>query len=242
MRILTLGLALLVSAALPLLVAGEALAGGGNFPPQPPGTLQATDITATIVIDPNGPVPFNPGGASGPSNLGPGPDTPTGAVATIVLSRPGFQSASASFQVSGSTSLGDLRYGCNLGLTASRFVNLSNSQVGLPIGGPNTSTSDPFANWVPSNITVKLFSQLSITLTDGTTIFAVPGITGVISQSCAPFPKKNETLNDLAFALLLANVKPFPGLYPDRSTGSTDPSTTWFPGFLVLQATIGLWQ
>ena len=83
---------LTVVAALPLLILGEAMAGGGFFPLFPPD-VGLTDlrtsgkVTAVIVLDPNGPV------SSGP------PATPTGTFGSIAITLKGTGTAAATFQV-----------------------------------------------------------------------------------------------------------------------------------------------
>ncbi len=137
--------------------------------------------------------------------------------------------------------LGELRFGCNLLDTNPRFVDFPPNQPGLPLGGPSI-----FGNWLATDLTLKLFGQLGVTLVDQTTntILLIPGITGVISQQCVAFPKGNPVpgtvpLSQIANAL---QVKPsFPG-YPDLTIpGVTDQTQQWYPGFLVLQVSIGFW-
>jgi hypothetical protein len=169
--------------AVTLLGADAAMAAGGFFPNLPPGFVLQTsrDVTATIVLDPNGPV------SSG------APLTPTGTFGTITIDRKKFGSASAVFRVEGQSSLGELARGCDLSLTSSRFVNLTNTQVGMPIGGPDAGDG----NWLASDVTTALFNHVGVTLTDPATltVLMVPGITGVISQECAPFPSSYAGLS-----------------------------------------------
>lgn len=232
LRVLKVGLALLVVVALPLLVLGEAFAGGANLPPPTPGTLDTSgNITAVIVLDPNGPVPFG-------ADFYAQPATATGTFGSIEITA-GGRTAAGNFQVQPGTTLGPLRHGCNLTLTASRFVNFAPN--GLPIGGPpHPNGTDPYTNWLPSYLTAKLFFELGIALTNETDIVKVPGIASVISQSCEPFPKPNKTDEDLAFGDIVTKQKVAPdtGAYPDLSAG--DPQ--WVPGFLVLKVQIGLWH
>jgi hypothetical protein len=228
------GLALVVT----LLVVGEVLAGGGFFPSFPPELGLTTfdtsrRLSAVVVIDPNGPVP-------GGSVPGQAPSTPTGTVGTIALTRRQVGTASAAFQVDPFSSLGELRFGCNLALTSARFLEFAPGLPGLPLGGPG-----PFANWLPSDVTTKLFNQLGITLEDQSTatIVAVPGVAEILSQECVRFPRK-DTLDFMPFAGILdkLHIRPQPPRYPDRTIPDvTDPTQQWFPGFLVLEVKIGLW-
>jgi hypothetical protein len=230
---LTATISILVVATL-VLFGGEAFAGGAANPPIPNGTLDTSDnITAVIVLDPNGPVPFG-------ADFFAQPSTPTGTFGSIEITRPGFGTAAANFQVQPGSTLGNLRHGCNLSLTPGRFVEVSPGNPGLPIGGPSGNTVDTFANWMPSGLTKQLFTQLQVPMTNGDTILAVPGIASVISQSCEPFPAKNKTEGELAFADIIAKqkVNPAPPAYPDRSAGDT----LWTPGILVLKVQIGLWK
>lgn len=187
---------LIAATALPLLVVGEAMAGGGFFPTIPPTWVlsQSKDVTAVIVLDPNGPVSFGV------------PATPTGTFGTISISRKHYDPATAVFRVEAASSLGELALGCDLSLTNSRFVNVSDVQpAGLPLGSPGSG------NWLASDVTTTLFSQLGVTLVDPSLqVLMIPGITGIISQQCAPFPPS----------------------YPNPSGHS---------GFLVLQVKIGFW-
>lgn len=247
------GLSLTVMAAALLVLAGRVEAGGGNFPPDLTGKdLVATPITAVIVLDPNGPVPFNFSGGANPGGLGPAPMTPTGSIASIAITRPPqgttrAASVSTTFQVLGGGTIGDLRHGCDLALTDARFVNPS-----APVmGGPGTNTADLQPGWVPNYVTRALFDQLGMTLTNGIQVFAVPAITSVISQSCVPFPRRGETLENHAFGDILehAKIRPNPPAYPSDLTaaipgaagqwGAPDPN--WKPGFLLMEVTIGLW-
>jgi hypothetical protein len=196
---------LIAAMALPLLVSGESLAGGGFFPQFPSNFVlnQSKDVTATIVLDPNGPVSFGT------------PLTPTGTFGAISISRKHYNPATAVFRVAFGSTLGELALGCDLSLTNSRFVNLSPGQPGLPLGSPS------FGNWLPSDVTTTLFSQLGVTLVDPSSfqILVIPSITGVISQQCAPFPPS----------------------YP--SPPPTIPPTPPPPrGFLILEVTIGFWS
>lgn len=131
--------ALLMIAAIlsSLLGAGELLAGGGVFPIYPGDvgfTLNTSaGITALIVLDPNGPVTTGP------------PATSTGTLGAIALTR-GNDTVTGVFQVEPSSSLGELRYGCNLLLTNTRFVEFSGFGPGLLLGGPVSSS---FFNWLP---------------------------------------------------------------------------------------------
>lgn len=182
--------------ALPLLVFGEAMAGGGFFPTIPPNWVlnQSNNITATIVLDPNGPV------SSGP------PVTPTGTFGSISISRRHYDPATAVFRVEVASSLGELALGCDLSLTNSRFVIAG---VGQPAGLPLGSTGS--GNWLASDVTTTLFSQLGVTLVDPSfQVLMIPGITGVISQHCGSFPS--------SYSGLLVS-----------------------PGFLVLEVRIGFW-
>ena len=223
-------------AALPLLILGDAMAGGGFFPLFPPD-VGLTDlktsgkVTAVIALDPNGPV------SSG------APATPTGTFGSIAITLKGVGTAAATFQVQPGSSLGELRFGCNLLLTDSRFVvfSLDPRIVGQPFGGPSL-----FANWLSTDVTTKLFGQLGVTLVDPDTftVLRVPAIVEVISQKCVPFPKAHQTLNYLALDELLdhQHIKPLPPTYPDLTIpGVTDRTQQWFPGFLVLEVKIGFW-
>jgi hypothetical protein len=226
-------LVLTVTIAVALLGAGQARAGGAFFPSYPPDlglTVLDTsaNITATIALDPNG-----------PESTGL-PSTPTGPFGSIVITRPGIGTAAGTFQVEPGSSLGVLRFGCNLLRTNLRFVEFAPGFPGLAIGGPGG-----FANWLSTDVTTKLFGQLGITLVDASTstTLRVPGIASVTSQQCASFPKVNKTLDFLMLGGLLGNIKPLPPVYPDRTiAGVTDPTQQWFPGFLILSVEIGLWR
>ena len=226
---------MLAALVLSLASVDAAVAGGGYLPATPPGSLTTTNMTAVVVLDPNGPVPFNTGGANA-NGVGPAPATPTGTIGSIELTNPGVGTSAATFQVSGSTTLGDLKYGCNLALNQSRFI----ASVGFPIGGPSPDgISDPFANWLPSSVTAKLFKDVGVTLVSGGTV-KVPGVAAILSASCESFPKKPG--DDLAFAEIMGKVKAgTPAPYPDLSANS-DAVATWGSGFLVLKLQIGLWQ
>jgi hypothetical protein len=197
--------AILLTTAMTLLVSGEAMAGGGFFPNLPSDfgfvLNQSKDVTATIVLDPNpnGPVPSTPP-----------PLTPTGTFGAISISRKHYNPATAIFQVETGSSLGGLAFGCDLSRTPSRFVELAPGVPGLPVGGPGI-----FGNWLSSDVTAKLFAELGVALVapnDPNTVLVIPGITGVISQQCAPFPP------------LYSTIPPSP-----------------HPGFLILEVTIGFW-
>ena len=163
---------LITAMALPLLVFGEAMAGGGFFPTIPSNFVlnQSRDVTAAIVLDPNGPVSGTPA-------------TPTGAFGAISISRKHSNPATAVFRVEVDSSLGELTKGCDLSQTNVRFVNVNVGQPGLPLGSPGS------ANWLAAGVTTTLFSQLGVALQDPSLqVLMIPGITGVISQQCAPFP------------------------------------------------------
>ncbi len=231
-RLKRLAILSIAAVLVPLLALGEALAGGGFFSPNfPPGfTYHAvSDVTATIVLDPNGPVSTG------------APATQTGTFGTIAITRAGVGTATAAFQVQPESTLGELRLGCNLNLTQARFVAISSDGTpGLPLGGPFTS------NWLATDVTTKLFAQLGVTLIDPATatIMLIPGVTGVIQQQCAAFPNGNQVVGTVPLSQLVnaLRVKPTTPTYPDRTiAGVTDPTLQWFPGFLVLQVTIGFW-
>jgi len=226
---------LIAAMALPLLVSGESLAAGGSFPSFPGdplgfnGSLHTSgQVTAVIVLDPNGPV------SSG------APATPTGTFGSIAITLQNVGTAAATFQVEPGSSLGELRFGCNLLDTNLRFVEFSAGVPGLPFGGPF-----PFDNWLSSAVTAKLFAQLGIFLVDGSTVLRIPAIANVISQKCVPFPKANKTLDNLMLSEIIdtQKIKPLPPTYPDRTIrpAPIDPAQQWFPGFLVLEVTIGFW-
>ena len=229
-----LALCLIVATALPLLAVGEARAGGAFFPAFPPtfgltALKTSGQVTAVIVLDPNGPV------SSG------APATPSGTFGTIAITRQNVGTAVATFRVDPGSSLGELRFGCNLLLTNPRFVEFAPGVPGLPFGGPG-----PFANWLSTDVTAKLFSQLQVTLVDPATvtILMVPAIAAVTSAQCVPSPKASKTLDFLMLDQLIDNqhIKPLPPTYPDRTIpGVTDPMQQWFPGFLVLEVNIGFW-
>ena len=225
---------LIAATALPLLVVGNATAGGGFFPSFPPDFGFALNtsgqVTAVIVLDPNGPV------SSG------APATPTGTFGSIVITQKKVGTAAATFQVQPGSSLGELRFGCNLLDTNSRFVEFAPGVPGFPMGGPG-----PFGNWLSSDVTAKLFAQLGVTLVDPITftILRIPAIANVISQKCVPFPKKGDTLDFLMLNEFLEkqHIKPLPPKYPDLTIvpAPADPAQQWVPGFLVLEVTIGFW-
>src|SRR5215470_6396838 len=89
-RVMRTALSLTAMAVVALLAAGAALAGGAFAPTFPPDVgltkFDTGQFTAQIVLDPNGPV------SSG------APATPTGTFGTIVLTRLGVGSASATFR------------------------------------------------------------------------------------------------------------------------------------------------
>jgi len=216
------------------LIAVGAFAGGGFFPTFP-GSVGFTltnsgAVSATIALDPNGPV------ASG------APATPTGTFGSIVVTRRGVGSAAATFQVQPSSSLGELRFGCNLLLTNPRFVEFAPGVPGLPLGGPGGS----FGNWLASDVTVQLFAKLGIALVDPsnpTLVLRIPGIASVNSQRCESFPKAKDSLDFLMFGGILgkATRASIPA-YPDRTiAGVTDPTQQWSSGFLILDVNIGFW-
>jgi hypothetical protein len=162
---------LITAMALPLLVFGEAMAGGGFFPTIPANFVlkPSKEVTATIALDPNGPLSA--------------PSTPTGTFGAISISRKHYNPATAVFRVEVDSSLGELAKGCDLGQTNVRFVNVNVGQPGLPLGSPGSE------NWLASGLTTTLFSQLGVALQDPSlSVLLIPGITGVISQQCAPFP------------------------------------------------------
>lgn len=230
----------IAATVLPLLGVGEVRAGGGVFPIYPGDarfTLNtSTGITALIVLDPNGPVTTGP------------PATSTGTLGAIALTK-GKDTVTATFRVEPNSSLGELRFGCNLLLTNTRFVEFSGFGPGLLLGGPGSSS---FFNWLPPSLTLKLFSELGMDLVNPT--LTLPGITGVISQQCVPFPKGKkdvdlELFKDVTEAfhvggpLLPHPIKPLDPSYPDRTiSGSPPDDQQWFPGILVLQVNIGLWE
>jgi hypothetical protein len=230
----------LIAAALGLWLGhGQALAGGGVFPLYPGDVGFAlntsTGMTALIVLDPNGPVTTGP------------PATSTGAMGAIALTS-GKDTVTAVFQVEPNSSLGELRYGCNLFLTSTRFVEFAPGVPGLPLGGPNSN----FFNWLPPSVTLKLFGDLGMDLVNPS--LSIPAVASVISQQCIPFPKGKKDLDlglfrDMTQAfgvkgsLLPHPIKPLPASYPDRTISGNPPDDQqWFPGILVLQVGIGLWQ
>jgi hypothetical protein len=238
MRRVTTGVATLALGVVMLLGGGPAFAGGAFNPPDFPGqgfTLDTSDgLIAIIVLDPNGPVPFSV------SNFYAQPATPTGTFGSIEIKRPGFGTAAANFQVQPDSTLGTLRYGCNLTKTLSRFVEIAPGVPGLNMGGPIVGGVDLFPNWLPGALTTALLAQLGI---DVTSPVAVPAIAGIISQSCEPFPKAKKSDSQLAFEDIIDDVKgfPTPPPYPNLSANS-DGGGTWKPGFLVLKVRIGLWR
>ncbi|HLQ23494.1 MAG TPA: hypothetical protein VK132_09820, partial [Gemmatimonadales bacterium] len=186
----------------------------------------SNDITATVVLDPNGPV------------LTGAPATLTGTFGTIAITRAGVGTAASAFQVEPESSLGELLYGCNLNLTQSRFVEFSLNQPGMPLGGPGVSAG----NWLPSSLTQKLFSQLGV---DVGTDFAprlIPGVALVLQQQCSAFPTGNAIVGNVPLSQLVnaLKVKPTTAAYPDRTIAG-NPNPQWYPGFLILQVTIGFW-
>ena len=238
-----MALFLIVATALPFFVFGEAVAGGGSFPNYP-GALgftlnTSTQVTALIVLDPNGPVTTGP------------PATSTGTLGAIAITKANVGTATAVFRVEPDSTLGELRFGCNLLLTNSRFVEAAPGFPGVPLGGPGST----FFNWLPPSVTLKLFSELGETLVDGAgNPVRIPAITGVISQQCAAFPRDKRDLdlalfNDVTQGLQVQGIvaplpiQPLAPSYPDRTiSGVTDPSQQWFSGILVLQVNVGFWQ
>ena len=124
------------------------------------------------MLDPNGPVSFGT------------PLTPTGTFGAISISRKHHDPATAVFRVEVASTLGELAKGCDPSQTNTRFVIAGDTQpAGLPLGSPGSE------NWLASGVTTTLFSQLGVALLDpSNTVLMIPGITGVISQQCAPFP------------------------------------------------------
>jgi hypothetical protein len=236
-----LAVLLIAATALPLLVVSNATAGGGFFPLFPPDFGFALNtsgqITAVIVLDPNGPVtPVPPATSIAPA-------TPTGTFGTIAITRKRVGTATATFQVELGSSLGELRFGCNLLDTNSRFVEFAPGIPGLPIGGPGS-----FGNWLSPAVTEKLFAQLGVALVaanDPNLVLRIPAVAAVISQKCIAFPRKDDTLGVLLFSDILEkqHIKPLPPKYPDLTIvpAPADPAQQWFPGFLVLEVTIGFW-
>ena len=228
------GLVVMAAIALPLLGLGDARAGGGVFPTIPTGFVLKTsgEVTAVIVLDPNGPVSFG------------APKTATGTFGTIAITRRNVGTATSVFRVVPESSLGELQFGCNLLLTNLRFVESSPGVSGLPMGGPLSFAS----NWLPNDVTVKLFGQLGVRLideSDPNLVLAIPGIAAVLSQRCVPFPSAKNTLDEILFGGIVKHfgLKSFLSGYPDLSGNSvgTNPATQWRPGFLVLEVTIGFW-
>jgi hypothetical protein len=225
---------LMAAITLAILISTEALAGGGVFPSFPGEFGFVFDVSgsmrALIVLDPNGPV------------LAGAPATPTGTFGTIVITRRNQATATAVFRVQPDSSLGELQFGCNRVLTNGRFVEFSPGVPGLPLGGPSI-----FSNWLPSDITMKLFAELGIILFDPNTftVLAIPGVAEVVSQRCVPFPRPRQTLETVLFEDIIErfDFKPQPPGYPDLSGNSvgTDPATQWVSGFLVLEIKVGLW-
>jgi hypothetical protein len=219
---------------LPLLLFAGAFAGGGFFPTYPGGVgfvlNSSRTMTAVIVLDPNGPV------------LVGAPETPTGTFGSIAVTKRRVSTAAATFQVQPSSSLGELRFGCNLLLTNQRFVEFAPGVPGLPLGGPGGS----FGNWLASDVTSKLFAQLGVDLVDPANpnlVLRIPAITGVLSQRCVKFPKAKDSLDFLIFGGIIdKQSNPNPPGYPDRTIpGVTDPTQQWVSGFLVLEVSIGFW-
>lgn len=219
---------------LPLILLSGAFAGGGFFPlfPGDLGLVLNTsgDVTATIVLDPNGPVSVG------------SPATPSGTFGSIVVTRRNVGSAAATFRVQPGSSLGELRFGCNNLLTNSRFVEFAPGVPGLPIGGPII-----FGNWLSSDVSSSLFSQLGVALVDPlnpSLVLRIPAVASVISQKCVPFPRAKQTLDYLMLSELLEDqhIKSLPPPYPDLTIpGVIDPTQQWSPGFLVLEVSIGFW-
>jgi hypothetical protein len=219
-----IGLRMAAAAAFVLLAAGTVMAGGGVFPSYP-GDLgfqlsSSGQVTALIVIDPNGPVSTG------------APATPTGSFGTIVISRKGVGSAASTFRVEPDSSLGELQFGCNLNRTNGRFLEFAPGVPGLPLGGPSI-----FSNWLPSDVTLIDPSTFSV--------LAIPAVAEIVSQRCAAFSKTKDALDPLPFSNVIDHVKVSPALpgYPDLSGNSvgTDPATQWRSGFLVLEVKIGFW-
>lgn len=220
-----LGMLSIVAIMLSLLADGVVMAGGGFNPP--PGTFSyytSNNFTATIVLDPNGPV------SSG------APATLTGTFGTIAITRAGVGTAAAAFQVEPGSSLGELRYGCNLDLTQVRFVDSGGGNPGLVLGGPYAS------NWLPTGVTQKLFSQLGVGLGTDTVPLLIPGVTAILSQQCTPFPSGNPIAGNVPLSQIVnaMKIKPTTPVYPDLTLPG-NPTPQWYPGFLVLQVTIGFW-
>ena len=167
------------------------------------------------------------------------PATLTGTLGTIAITRPGSGTAVASFQVQPDSSLGELRFGCNLLDTNPRFVEFLPGLPGLPIGSPS------WGNWLATDLTVKLFRQLGVQIVDSVNNpLLIPGITGVISQQCSAFPNGNPLAGTVPLSQVANSwlVKPSFPSYPDLTIpGVTDPTLQWHSGFLVLRVAIGFW-
>lgn len=224
-------LVLIAMSSLPF--CGQAVAGGGLLPSIPPTftQLNTSSISAVIVLDPNGPVsPVDPTTFQSQS-----PATPTGTFGTIAITRPGYGTASSAFQVQPDSTLGELKYGCNLSLTNSRFVNLG-SGVGNPPGGPDGVAT----NWLSAGLTTQLFSHVGVSLVQSGNVVMIPAVTGVISQQCQPFPKPSKAYDNLLFGDILRHLNVTPSSYPDLPANS-DSFAQWVSGFLVLQVNIGFW-
>src|SRR2546426_491894 len=200
-----MALLLIAPMALQLLAFGEARAGGGSFPIDPRSfgfvLKDSGNLTAIVVLDPTGPVSSR------------APSRPIGTFGSIGISQQNVSTAAATFRVEPDSTLGELRFGCNLLVTNPRFVELASGVPGLPFGGPG-----PFANWLSTDVTTKLFSQLGVTLVDPSTftILRVPAIAEVISQKCVPFPKAHQTLDYQMLNEIIEHqhIKPLPPTVP----------------------------
>jgi hypothetical protein len=185
-----LGIFLIVAVALPLLAFGEAMASGGGNPGIPTGVLRLSkDVTALIVLDPNGPV----------SDFLPSPITPTGTFGTITVSRKHYPDATAVFQVQSGGTLGELSHGCDPIYTNARFVDLTPGNPGLQLGSATAS------NWLAPAVTEALFNQIGVPPADSLSRPIIPAITGVISQHCAPFPSSYPSTSP-GFLILEVNI------------------------------------
>ena len=136
-----------VVALMPLII------GGGGIEPGPPvnTTVAGPVVSGIIVMDPHM------------------PGVTTHAKQASIWLQNGWQTAAAIFRV---PRVFALFRGCDLSLTALRFVNTADRNNRLD-------------DWIPADVVAALFSELGITVDEATNF---PVITNVIFQHCTPDP------------------------------------------------------
>jgi hypothetical protein len=150
------------------------MAGGGQAPP-PPGIelVKVPDVKATIVLDPHG----NPNDFF--CVIAPcGTFTSTGQSGAIVLQGKRDRQASATFQLPVFGTFGAYQFGCDLTLTAGRFLNTNPSKT-------STGNYAPMVGFVPQETLEVLFHQIGLDINPLGGPKIDPAITKVKSQGCS---------------------------------------------------------